>query len=57
MNNQNGYLVKDYTDNKNNPIISHYWNDEDFFEFLNFAKEKRREIAVFKIGKCLIDWS
>ena len=53
--NDNGFLIVDYTDDNHNPILNRVFNEEDLFKIIDYAKE--RKIVVFKIGKCLVDWS
>jgi len=58
MNNENGYLVKDYTNsyNEGNPKII-IVSEDNVWDVLNDAKENELLITVFRIGDCLLDWS
>lgn len=54
------YLIKDYTDvsidNEKEPTIQ-VVSEEELWDFLQSLKNKRRKIAIFEVGDCLLDWS
>lgn len=60
------YLVRDWTNvdtNGRGQIIGttkatdKYIDEEELWNILNAARSDNRKIAVFEVGKCLIDWS
>jgi hypothetical protein len=59
MSNQE-FLVRDYNEVINNrsdsPTLEIIRGDA-IFETLDHAKATHRKIAVYSIGKCVIDWS
>ena len=54
----NGIVVRDYTNTPANgtPDIS-VLKAGDLFDYLKQAGENKRKIAVYEIGKCILDWS
>lgn len=54
------FLIKDYenveTDNGEEPKIK-IVSEKELWEIFRKAKERFPEIAVYKIGECVLDWS
>jgi hypothetical protein len=50
------YLIKDYSLSESNPNIIICTGNE-VFEIMNDAKRNEKQIAIFEIGDCIIDWS
>lgn len=53
------YLVKDYTnkDPKTDKPSIYIVYGNDIFKVLDDAREKGTLVAVYEIGKCVLDWS
>ena len=54
------YLIKDFTDmstDKEEEPTIRVVNEKDLWKFLQLLKESPREIAIFEVGDCLLDWS
>lgn len=53
------YLVWDWTgkDTNEEPDATIVYGSEAVFKIVSKAKEENRKIAVYAIGKCLLDWS
>ena len=54
------YLIEDFTDvsiaGEGEPTIR-VVDEKELWNFLQSLKSKPREISVFEIGDCLLDWS
>ncbi len=52
------YLIKDFTDvSKDEEPTIRLVDEKDLWNFLQSLKENPREIAIFEVGDCLLDWS
>jgi len=54
------YVIIDYTnckeyDNSDRKIM--IVSEKTMFEYLNTSKQNGLKISVYKLGKCLLDWS
>ena len=55
MANNEGYIIKDYTGDTLK--ITHVYSVEDLMGIIDKAHETNQQIAVYKLGECLVDWS
>lgn len=54
----NGFVVKDYTGvTKGQEPNIMVLKSSDIFDFIATATEQNREVAIYAIGPCVIDWS
>lgn len=50
------YLIVDYTQNEDNPILK-LIDEKEVFANIDCAKDQESKIVIYKLGDCLIDWS
>jgi len=51
------YFIRDYTNHKNLPELRIAYGDDIFVELARAYKDRMVKIAVYEIGRCILDWS
>lgn len=61
MTDDNGYLVVEWDNDPHRKEpkrhMSIVYSESDLFEIVDRAKNESRLITVYRIGRCLLDWS